>query len=84
MTRENTAYIDPYFSQNYVGATNNGIIRGGDHFAHPDTSSGATQANYFLAHGGGWSGDGITLPGAVDLEGILSLSLPARPWVTIF
>lgn len=44
------------------------MIRGGYHFAHPDASSGATQANYFLAHGGGWSGDGITLPGMLDIE----------------
>ncbi|KAH9066212.1 glycoside hydrolase family 25 protein [Lactarius vividus] len=56
---EGTTFIDSYFNQNYVGATNNGIIRG----------AGAAQANYFLAHGGGWSGDGITLPGALDLEG---------------
>ena len=62
------AYIDPEFSNNYVAATNAGIIRGGYHFAHPDESSGATQANYFLAHGGGWSSDGITLPGALDIE----------------
>ena len=55
-------------AQNYVGATNAGLIRGGYHFAHPDESSGATQANYFLAHGGGWSSDGITLPGALDIE----------------
>lgn len=41
-------------SQNYVGATNAGLIRGGYHFAHPDVSSGATQATYFLAHGGQW------------------------------
>ncbi|KAH8995480.1 glycoside hydrolase family 25 protein [Lactarius akahatsu] len=66
---EGTTFIDSYFSQNYVGATNNGIIRGAYHFAHPDTSSGAAQANFFLAHGGGWSADGITLPGAIDLEG---------------
>ncbi|KAI9449736.1 glycoside hydrolase family 25 protein [Lactarius psammicola] len=66
---EGTSFIDPNFSQNYIGATNAGLIRGAYHFAHPDISSGATQANYFLAHGGGWSGDGITLPGAIDLEG---------------
>ncbi|KAH9071026.1 glycoside hydrolase family 25 protein [Lactarius deliciosus] len=65
---EGTTFIDPNFSSNYAGATNAGLIRGAYHFAHPDTSSGATQANYFLAHGGGWSGDGITLPGAIDLE----------------
>ncbi|CAL1699500.1 unnamed protein product [Somion occarium] len=65
---EGTTYTDPNFSANYVGATNVGLIRGGYHFAHPDSSSGATQANYFLAHGGGWSSDGITLPGALDIE----------------
>lgn len=54
--------------QNYDGATSAGLIRGGYHFAHPDESSGATQATYFLAHGGGWSADGITLPGALDIE----------------
>ncbi len=29
--------------------------RGAYHFATPDTTSGATQANYFVDHGGGWS-----------------------------
>ena len=62
------AFIDPNFSNNYISATNAGIIRGGYHFAHPDISSGATQAKYFIAHGGGWSSDGITLPGALDIE----------------
>ncbi|TFY81669.1 hypothetical protein EWM64_g2346 [Hericium alpestre] len=52
----------------YTGATDAGLIRGSYHFAHPDTSSGATQAKYFIAHGGDWSGDGITLPGALDIE----------------
>ncbi|KAL7930773.1 glycoside hydrolase family 25 protein [Trichoderma chlorosporum] len=65
---EGTTYIDPTFSDHYTKATNAGFIRGGYHFAHPDTSSGAAQAKYFLAHGGGWSSDGITLPGMLDLE----------------
>ncbi|KAF8068954.1 glycoside hydrolase family 25 protein [Lyophyllum atratum] len=65
---EGTGYTNPEFSNQYTGATNNGIIRGGYHFARPDVSSGATQANYFLAHGGGWSNDGRTLPGALDIE----------------
>ncbi|KAF8842366.1 glycoside hydrolase family 25 protein [Paxillus ammoniavirescens] len=65
---EGTSYISPTFSSQYTGATHAGLIRGGYHFAHPDSSSGATQAKYFLAHGGGWSGDGITLPGALDIE----------------
>ncbi|KAI0262558.1 glycoside hydrolase family 25 protein [Gloeopeniophorella convolvens] len=83
---EGTTYLDPEFSANYDGATNVGIIRGGYHFAHPDTSSGATQANYFLAHGGGWSGDGITLPGAIDLEaGCYGLTAAAMvSWIKDF
>ncbi|EHK24055.1 glycoside hydrolase family 25 protein [Trichoderma virens Gv29-8] len=65
---EGTTYIDPTFSDHYTKATNAGFIRGGYHFAHPGSSSGAAQANYFLQHGGGWSSDGITLPGMLDLE----------------
>lgn len=61
-------FISSSFSSQYVGATNAGLIRGGYHFARPDVSSGAAQAKYFLAHGGGWSADGITLPGALDIE----------------
>jgi len=45
-----------------------GLIRGAYHFANPGKSSGTAQAEYFLAHGGGWSGDGKTLPGMIDLE----------------
>jgi GH25 family lysozyme M1 (1,4-beta-N-acetylmuramidase) len=65
---EGTDYIDPTFSSHYTGATSAGFIRGGYHFAHPDESTGASQADYFLANGGGWSGDGITLPGMLDIE----------------
>ncbi|KAI0761118.1 glycoside hydrolase family 25 protein [Irpex lacteus] len=65
---EGTTYQDPQFSNNYVGATNVGIYRGGYHFARPNLSSGAAQANYFIAHGGGWTSDGRTLPGALDIE----------------
>ncbi|KAF8556467.1 glycoside hydrolase [Imleria badia] len=60
--------ISPTFNSQYTGATKAGLIRGSYHFARPDTTSGATQANYFLAHGGGWSPDGITLPGVLDIE----------------
>ncbi|EJD02532.1 glycoside hydrolase family 25 protein [Fomitiporia mediterranea MF3/22] len=65
---EGTTFISDLFSSQYTGATNAGLIRGAYHFAHPDSSSGAAQANFFLAHGGGWSADGITLPGTIDLE----------------
>jgi len=60
--------IPSQFSSHYIGATNVGFIRGGYHFARPGVSSGAAQARFFAAHGGGWSPDGITLPGMLDLE----------------
>jgi GH25 family lysozyme M1 (1,4-beta-N-acetylmuramidase) len=65
---EGTGFVDPNFAANYKGAYRAGIVRGAYHFATPNTSDGVTQANYFLAHGGGWSADGKTLPPAVDLE----------------
>ncbi|KAN0088842.1 glycoside hydrolase family 25 protein [Tylopilus felleus] len=83
---EGTSYISPQFSAQYTGATNAHLIRGAYHFARPGESSGAAQANYFLAHGGGWSGDGITLPGAIDLEaGCSGLSQRAMAaWIKDF
>lgn len=65
---EGTSYTSPSFGQQYNGSYDRGFIRGAYHFALPNKSSGATQANYFLAHGGGWTGDGKTLPGALDIE----------------
>ncbi|KAG8700521.1 hypothetical protein FRC09_005912 [Ceratobasidium sp. 395] len=65
---EGTGYTNSYFSSQYSGSYNAGIIRGAYHFARPDVSTGATQADYFVAHGGGWSADGKTLPGALDIE----------------
>ncbi|RDI60302.1 GH25 family lysozyme M1 (1,4-beta-N-acetylmuramidase) [Nocardia pseudobrasiliensis] len=65
---ESTTYTNPDFAQQYNGSYGVGMIRGAYHFARPDKSGGAAQANYFLAHGGGWSADGKTLPGALDME----------------
>ena len=65
---EGTYYTNPYFAQQYNGSFTIGMIRGSYHFARPDTTTGATQADYFIAHGGGWSADGKTLPGALDIE----------------
>jgi GH25 family lysozyme M1 (1,4-beta-N-acetylmuramidase) len=65
---EGVTFTDPTFSANYNGASNAGVIRGAYHFALPDRSSGATQANFLLAHGGGWSPDGRTLPATLDIE----------------
>ncbi|WP_329247095.1 lysozyme [Streptomyces sp. NBC_01478] len=65
---ESTTYRNPSFSRQYDGARAAGIIRGAYHFALPDRSSGATQAAYFVAHGGDWKADGWTLPPALDIE----------------
>ncbi|MGW4027952.1 lysozyme [Streptomyces sp. NPDC004838] len=65
---EGTYYKNPYFSQQYGGSYDVGMIRGSYHFATPDTASGAAQADYFVDNGGGWSPDGRTLPGALDME----------------
>jgi GH25 family lysozyme M1 (1,4-beta-N-acetylmuramidase) len=65
---EGTGFQNPQFPQQYDGAHTGGLIRGAYHFARPDVSSGADQANYFIDHGGAWHGDGLTLPGALDIE----------------
>ncbi|MEV5969102.1 lysozyme [Streptomyces sp. NPDC051921] len=65
---EGTYYKNTYFTQQYNGSYNVGMIRGTYHFATPDTATGAAQADYFVNNGGGWSRDGKTLPGALDIE----------------
>ncbi len=65
---EGTTVIDSAFGTNYTGAYNANVIRGAYHFARPASSGGAAQATYFVAHGGAWSADNLTLPGALDLE----------------
>ena len=61
-------YTNPYFAQQYNGSAQVGMVRGAYHFANPRTSSGADQARYFVQNGGGWSADGQTLPGLLDIE----------------
>jgi len=65
---EGTYYTNPEFDNEYEGPYSYGLIRGAYHFAIPNNSSGTAQADYFAAHGGGWSADGKTLPGALDIE----------------
>jgi GH25 family lysozyme M1 (1,4-beta-N-acetylmuramidase) len=65
---EGSYYKNPIFYNQYESPYNRGIIRGAYHFAIPNNSSGQSQADYFIKHGGGWSSDGMTLPGALDIE----------------
>lgn len=65
---EGTYYTNPDFTNQYEGPFNQGVIRGAYHFGIPNNSTGSAQADYFTKHGGGWSADGKTLPGALDIE----------------
>lgn len=65
---EGTTYKSSKFASQYSGAYSAGMVRGAYHFATPNTSSGAAQASYFVANGGGWTGDGRTLPPLLDVE----------------
>ncbi|HEX4791989.1 MAG TPA: GH25 family lysozyme [Actinospica sp.] len=65
---EGTYYRNADFTNQYDGPYDHGVMRGAYHFAVPSNSSGTAQADYFIAHGGAWSGDGLTLPGTLDIE----------------
>lgn len=65
---EGTSYKNPYFKSQYGGAKKAGMIRGAYHFANPSGKAGYKQARYFVKNGGGWSPDGKTLPGVLDIE----------------
>lgn len=65
---EGTGYVSPVYSAQASGASASGMYHGGYHFALPSQSSGAAQANAFVNNGGGWSSDGKTLPGLLDIE----------------
>lgn len=62
------AYKNPEWANQYIGAYNAGLARGSYHFALPNQSSGAAQADWFVDNGGGWSADGRTMPGLLDIE----------------
>lgn len=49
---ESHDYVNPYFGQQYGGSAGVGMKRGAYHFALPNDSTGATQANYFVDNGG--------------------------------
>jgi len=65
---EGTTYKNPYFKSQYGGSYKAGLIRGAYHFARPANGSAKKQAAYFVKNGGGWSADGHTLPGVLDIE----------------
>ena len=81
---EGLTYRDPLFSDHYEGATSAGFIRGGYHYAHGDESA-SDQADFFYQNGGGWTNDGITLPGKIidQLWMAFTLTLRRNAWKQI-
>lgn len=65
---EGVDFTDPRFDANYPAAYYAGVIRGAYHFARPDISGGAAQADFLYRNGGAWSADSRTLPAALDIE----------------
>lgn len=65
---EGTTYRNPIFGSQYGGAEAAGMIRGAYHFALPNVSAASVQADYFVNNGGGWTGDGKTMPPLLDIE----------------
>lgn len=63
---EGNYYLNSRHDSQAAGARAAGILVGGYHFANPTRSSGAAQADYFIAHGGGWSAG--SMPGVLDIE----------------
>jgi len=82
---------NPHFNAAHAGAVAAGLVRGAYAIARPKESSGTAQAQYFVAHGGAWSADGMTLPPGLEVEANPSgsscydLSHPAMAaWITDF
>lgn len=65
---EGIDYRSEAFNDQYTGSYAVGMNRGAYHFALPSQTSGAAQADFFINNGGGWSADGRTLPGLLDIE----------------
>ncbi|MFC0067688.1 GH25 family lysozyme [Umezawaea endophytica] len=68
LATEGVDHVNPGFGVQYAESFDVGLIRGAYHFALPDRSSGADQAEFFVDNGGAWKADGMTLPGALNLE----------------
>ncbi|PWH05722.1 lysozyme [Brachybacterium endophyticum] len=67
---EGATWRSSTFNQQYRSATSAGLIRGAYHFARPDSGDPEGQCEAFLNGGGGWSADGQTLPGLLDMEAV--------------
>ena len=67
---EGTSYVNKYFTADYNGIRNAGMVRGSYHFAHPAypvAKTALTQAKFYAGHLGDTKTT-KTLPPALDLE----------------
>jgi GH25 family lysozyme M1 (1,4-beta-N-acetylmuramidase) len=64
---EGDYYANPYYASDLAQAKAAGLYVAGYHFAIPNVSDGASQADYAIANGG-YTPDGHTLPLALDIE----------------
>jgi GH25 family lysozyme M1 (1,4-beta-N-acetylmuramidase) len=64
---EGDYYANPYYASDLAQAKAAGLYAAGYHFAVPNVSGGASQADYALANDG-YAPDGRTLPLALDIE----------------
>jgi GH25 family lysozyme M1 (1,4-beta-N-acetylmuramidase) len=64
---EGTYYKNPYFAADDAGAKAAGLDVAAYHFATPDTTDGATQADYAV-NNASYTADGKTLPIELDIE----------------
>jgi GH25 family lysozyme M1 (1,4-beta-N-acetylmuramidase) len=65
---EGTTVVNPNLVRQREEAARRGLYSGAYHFARPDAGSGAAQATALVDSGGGWTADGTSLPGALDIE----------------
>jgi GH25 family lysozyme M1 (1,4-beta-N-acetylmuramidase) len=64
---EGDYYANPYYAADLAQAKAAGLYATGYHFAVPNVSGGASQAEYAVKHGS-YAADGRTLPLALDIE----------------
>jgi len=64
---EGDYYANPYYASDLANAKAAGLYATGYHFAIPNVSDGASQADYAVGNGG-YAADGRTLPLALDIE----------------
>ncbi|WP_370591386.1 GH25 family lysozyme [Saccharopolyspora montiporae] len=67
LASDGTSFSNPMYDEQYHGAKDAGLITGAYHFARPDDSGAAEQANRFLDVAQ-YQNDGKTLPPVLDLE----------------